>query len=566
MSPPLVAAAPVPFATAWLSGQPRARQLLAGCDARTQRVAAARRAAERPIAPALLAELLAQQRALPPSAARERSLALLGRPGSAVVVTGQQVGLFLGPLYTVHKAASAIAVAAALERESGVPTVPLFWLQTEDHDFPEIDHCLLPGLGPERAGVPLRLSIADAGAAPRLPVAERRLGEDVGACVEQLEEALAELPHAGEVMALVRAAYRPGVPLADAFAALLAELFAEHGLLIFNPRRPAVAALLAPLYRTALDGAAGISAVLEERGRQLAAAGFAEQVHVRPGSPLFFVHLPDAHGPRYRIDPVAVGAAGAAAEAAGFALVGLPGTLSRAEVRRIADEEPLRCSSSALLRPIAQDLLLPTSAYVGGPGEINYLVQSAAIYHLFDRRPPLFVHRARFRLSDARTRALLAELQLQPADAERPRAELLARLAQHAAVPAGVEELPSPEALPAELTADLLARLEALAPAAIALDPELARALRRTRATVERAASRLARRYQRALLGRAQLHAARLDRLLAVLHPAGMPQERALGVPWFAARVGPRALAAAVVAACEPLPFGAGLGLIELSL
>src|SRR5437870_4171845 len=123
------------FARAWQSREMRATALLPAADDAGARIATVRRAAERRVSPDLMAVLRAQQAALPHDAARERSLAALAEGGAATVVTGQQVGLFGGPLFSVYKAASAIAAARALERDGGVPVVPMFWLQTEDHDF-----------------------------------------------------------------------------------------------------------------------------------------------------------------------------------------------------------------------------------------------------------------------------------------------------------------------------------------------------------------------------------------------------------------------------------------------
>src|SRR6185436_19420640 len=88
--------------------------------------------------------VVAQNAGLAPSPARDAHLEALGR-GAAVVVTGQQVGLFLGPLYTIYKAATAVVVARVLAAETGTPVVPVFWLQTEDHDLPEIASCGVAG-------------------------------------------------------------------------------------------------------------------------------------------------------------------------------------------------------------------------------------------------------------------------------------------------------------------------------------------------------------------------------------------------------------------------------------
>jgi len=177
----------------------------------------------------MLDVLREQQSALPASAARQASLDALAKGGVAVVATGQQVGLFLGPLYTFYKAASAVAVARALAAESGVGCVPLFWLQTEDHDFAEIRTCAVAG--PD--GKPVRLELAqDREADSRVSVAQRCLGPEIDAVLDQLGSLLDGQPGAEEVLAILRAQYRPGRSLAAAFAGVLATLFADEGLIL----------------------------------------------------------------------------------------------------------------------------------------------------------------------------------------------------------------------------------------------------------------------------------------------------------------------------------------------
>ena len=215
------------FSSSYLAGDPRALPFLP----RDFRDAAARReatraAAARRASPALLDVLGDQQARLPPSAARDASHAALAAGGSAVVVTGQQVGLFLGPLYSFYKAASAIATARALEAEAGVRVVPLFWLQTEDHDFAEIASCTVAG--DDGAPVTLALPPERAGDA-RVSLAHRRLGAEVTELVDALAAALGAGPEAAEVVSLLRAAYVPGRSPAEAFAHLLASIFADEG-------------------------------------------------------------------------------------------------------------------------------------------------------------------------------------------------------------------------------------------------------------------------------------------------------------------------------------------------
>src|SRR3954470_17420292 len=212
-----------PFAPPFLASEPRATALLFdGFRRREAWRAEVQARRNQPMAPEVLSALATQQRALPPSDRRGRNVELLSQRGTVAVVTGQQVGLFLGPLYTFYKAATAIVWARALEAETGARCVPVFWLQTEDHDFAEIASCHVP---PE-----LRLTLPDTGA--RCSVAHRTLPQEVELLVSALSDALAAQPFAAEILEPLRDAYVPGRPVAQAFAMLLGAVFAEEGLVL----------------------------------------------------------------------------------------------------------------------------------------------------------------------------------------------------------------------------------------------------------------------------------------------------------------------------------------------
>ncbi|TMQ06373.1 MAG: bacillithiol biosynthesis cysteine-adding enzyme BshC, partial [Deltaproteobacteria bacterium] len=322
----------------------------------------------RPLAPEVHRVLVAQNARLPASPARDAHLEAL-RTGAAAVVTGQQVGLFLGPLYTLYKAASAVVFARMLAARTGAPVVPVFWLQTEDHDLPEIASVTVPG----RAGATTLAVPVDAG--NRIAIAHCRLPPEIDGCLDALAEALADgqaaSPHAVAHVARLRRHYRPGARWADAFAGVLAELFAPEGLVMIDPREPALAAAVAPVHARALAEAGPIAAALVANDAELERAGFATAVHVRPGAPLSFFHPAGPLGPRVRLEPVPGRPGGDDA----FAEVGGGAVHSRAELLAALAADPLRFSTSALLRPIAQDTLLPTAAYVGGPAEVGYFAQ-----------------------------------------------------------------------------------------------------------------------------------------------------------------------------------------------
>ncbi|MEY3012399.1 MAG: bacillithiol biosynthesis cysteine-adding enzyme BshC [Pseudomonadota bacterium] len=546
-----------PFAPALLAADPAALRLLPdGFRHASARAAAVAAAAARGVAPGLLAALAAQQARLPSDSARDEALERLGRPGAVAVVTGQQVGLFGGPLYALYKAAAAVRTAQALQAETGAPAVAVFWLQTEDHDLHEIDHAFVPG-----DAEPLRLTarpadaVADAprdaaDAAARRPVGAAPLADAVGAAIDAFADAVGGLPHAERTVALLRACYRPGAGWAEAFAALFAEVFAGTGLLLLNPRDPAIAALTAPLHARCLDEAAPIAAILQTRSKALEAAGFAPQVHVRPEAPLAFF-APDevADGsrgaPRYRLEPRG---------ADQFALIGDPAgrVVDRAALYRALAERPIALSTSALLRPLLQDTLLPTAAYLGGPGEIAYFAQLPPLYAHLGVAMPLIVPRARFRLLDPRSRGLLARLGLPLAQVLGDETALRATLAERAAG----DGFPSPEATEAALLADVLPGLDALGETMARLDPNLQRTAERAGAQVRDTVGKLVQRYA-AALGRRDADAwQRVVRLRALQAPGGVPQERCFCVAWALAWLGPTA-AQTIIA--ETAPFSGEL-------
>jgi uncharacterized protein YllA (UPF0747 family) len=484
------------FSPAFLAGEARARAFLSDDFleplARRTRV---QRAAERVVSARTLAALRELSARLPESPAREAHLTQLGRPGTAVVVTGQQVGLFTGPLYAFYKAASCIAVARTLSAETGVPCVPVFWLQSEDHDFAEIGHCVVA----DQAGALRRLQVSVPEAELGRSVSSLRLGQDVEAALSELATAFDGLPYAAEALRLVRTHYQPGRGFVEAFAGVLAEVFREEGLVFVDPRAKALVDEVRPLHERAVLEEPQLSNLLLARVAALEEAGFEAQVKVRLGVPLSFVHEGGFDGPRQRARP---------------------------------EHPDAVFSSSALLRPIVQDTLLPTAAIVGGPGELNYFAQVGPLYDHFGLPMPMLVPRARFRVVDARARALLETLGRTAAQLEAPRAQVLEALAP----PDGA---PSAKALEAQLLAAIAPVLEQ-----VPADPRLGDALERTRKSLARNISRFGSRYARARAERDEVRVSRVERLQQVLLPDGAPQERVLSLPSMVARYGLQAFKA----------------------
>ena len=308
------------------------------------------------------------------------------RAGARTVVTGQQVGLLGGPLLTLLKAATAVARAAEATRATGVEHVPVFWLASEDHDLAEVDQVSLLS---KQAVETLKLGLSGHGAA----VGGVVLGEGVEALLEQASELLGYAP----VCDLLRECYVPGATLAGAFARLMARLFAAQGLIVMDAAGREFHALGEPVLRAAIERAGELEAALLERTRELEGAGFHAQVLVKAGASLLFL-FDEETGERLALRRVESldpnhregqerderGAQGSDVWKAGSR------SYSTAELLGILEATPERISPNALLRPLFQDTILPTAAYVGGPAEIAYFAQSAVLYErLLGRLTPV---------------------------------------------------------------------------------------------------------------------------------------------------------------------------------
>ncbi len=311
----------------------------------------------------------------PVSPALER----LAQPGTVAVMTGQQVGLFSGPCYTIYKALHAVKLAAWLN-DNGLPAVPVFWLATEDHDFAEVNHAWVFGADHQPRKMEMRRTSIEQ------PVGDVAL---VAPPVRELRAALHGLPFGEEVADLVEETYRAGNTMGKAFNELLRRLLAQFDILYVDPMLPAFRALAAPALRAAVGAAPELTAGVLARNRELAQAGYHAQVHVEEQTSFVFLL---ENGKRLG--------------------------LRRNEEeyvhnsRRFTSQELMdraaSLSPNAILRPVIQDSMLPTVAYIGGPAEIAYLAQSEALYRVLLGRMPVAMPRAGFTILDSRNAATVA--------------------------------------------------------------------------------------------------------------------------------------------------------------
>jgi bacillithiol biosynthesis cysteine-adding enzyme BshC len=353
---------------------------------------------------AVVEELSAQNKTFGGDANTFRNLNRL-RDGAFAVVTGQQVGLFGGPAYSVYKALTAIHVARELTAK-GTNAVPIFWLATEDHDLAEVDHCFFA----KRGGLE-RFDLNPAGIADRR-VGGIALGEGVQEIVTRAASML-EGPFAEEAARILVESYRREETFGSSFAKLMARIFAGRGLVFLDPMSAELHRLSAPTMLRAVKEHEGLARELVARSAELDRAGFHAQVKVAEHSTLVF-RIVD--GQRMALRPANGGLAAGAWHG------------SMDETLLDLEQHPEEFSPSALLRPVIQDTLLPTVAYIGGPAEVAYHAQTSLVYSKLLARAPAILPRAAFTLVPAHVANLLKKYNLDARDIFAARHLLRAKL------------------------------------------------------------------------------------------------------------------------------------------
>jgi bacillithiol biosynthesis cysteine-adding enzyme BshC len=449
------------------------------------------------------------------------------RNGASAVVSGQQVALFGGPLYTFLKAATAIA-RARKATEAGFDTVPVFWLASEDHDFAEVAEVSLP----TRDG----LKTVTLGSAPEVPVPVGgiTLGASAAAALAELQALLGS----NEVTALLGEVYRPETTLAGAFGSVMARLFARWGLVVMDAAEAGFHALGATVLEQAVCEADALRAALVERDTLLVERGYHAQVKVGEQSSLLFL-IEETTGARLPLRRVR--SDGRLHWKAGGQHYTTEGLL------QILQATPERCSPNALLRPVFQDAVLPTSAYIAGPAEIAYFAQSEVIYERILGRATAVLPRLSATLVEPKIAAVMERHEVHLADALTSADTLAQRLGARAMPVEGKRKLAAAgNSLDSELTAvtEWMAQMDAgLGRSADTAASKMRYQMNRLR--------RLAARYQLEKEASLARHA---QAITQALYPGGHLQERVVAGVYFLATQGDALLETLVGAATDACP------------
>jgi bacillithiol biosynthesis cysteine-adding enzyme BshC len=464
-----------------------------------------------------LADLLEQQAVeLDAGDAAKANIAKL-RTGARVVVTGQQVVLFGGPVLILLKAATVVARAREATKATGVEHVPVFWMATEDHDLEEVDQVsLLTKTSVEKLRVGLKLAHA-------VPVGDVVLGPELETVLERATELLEFAP----VSELLRECYTPKdgnrPTLAHAFGRLMSRLFADQGLIVLDAASRGFHALGASTLRYAIEHAEQLQAALMARSAELVKAGYHAQVLTAEGGSTLFL-LDETTGERVALR-LTTSSDGQAQWKAGARVY------STADLIAILDGTPERLSPNALLRPVFQDTLLPTAAYVGGPAEIAYFAQSAVLYEAILGRITPVLPRLSATLLEPAIATVMDRDEVQLPDAMTTAEELAQRLGARA-MP--IEEKRKMAAVGNALDKELGALTDYLS----RMDASLGRAAEVSGSKMLYQMNRLRRMAATFELQKETSLRKHADAITLNVFPDGHPQERVVAGVWFLAKYG----------------------------
>jgi len=449
----------------------------------------------------------------------EAAIGSLSDPGVLVVTTGQQPSLFTGPLYTIHKALSAAALAEVLGRRWGRKVVPVFWIAGDDHDFAEANHASWLNADGALVTAVLRERPPDA---PLLPLYREPLGSEVDGVLAQLEADLPPAEHRGGTLDWLRRHFRPDKTVAGAYGSALAELLAPFGIVCLDSTHAAVKKAAGPLLLEALRKASDIERLLDQRSGDLAGQGTDPGVAAADGATLVMVEAALGRDRLVRTD-------------GGFVTRRGHERFELADLERLVQEEPQRLSPNVLLRPVVESALLPTVAYVAGPGELRYLPLCRPLYERLGVVPQLPVPRWSGILVEHRVDRVLEKFGATLEELLQPGRALESRVVR--------SQLPSETiAILERLRGELAAGYDTLANVARAIDPTIEKTIQNAGKQAQGGTQDVERKLVQHLRKRSEVEMSQVERARTAVLPGGKPQERLITVAPFLSRYGPELL------------------------
>ncbi|UWX56878.1 bacillithiol biosynthesis cysteine-adding enzyme BshC [Chlorobaculum sp. MV4-Y] len=474
-----------------------------------------------------LVELLTRQNTLFGGSERQqREIEKLRSPRCMAIVTGQQTGLFTGPLYTIYKALTAVILARKQkELFPEYDFVPLFWIESEDHDFDEASSTVLfSGSGLEQI---------TAEGAHRLPdqmAGSTLLGASIGETVCQFLDLLPDTEFKPEIAELLRACYDPGITFEIAFARTMNRLFSDHPLILISANDPRFKQLAGEVFCREIETAPASSYDVVAQSSILESMGYPAQTKPRAVNLFYLNQL----GQRLKIEQPSPD---------NFLVLPDRQRYTRHQLIEICQDQPEKFSPNVILRPIVQDTVLPTFAYIGGPGEISYLAQFRKAYEHFDLVMPFVIPRGSFTLVEpkiARTMDKVLKSTGRPSFSRRQVYEAVFEDVQELrkSMVSGGDSVDI-DALFEQVESEVAHSLSTLEPMLVKMDPTLQPTLAASSGQIAKIIDNIKEKTYRAGRRKNDELLQQLDKAELNLFPNGKPQERSINIFYYLNKYGP---------------------------
>ncbi len=451
-----------------------------------------------------------------------------------VVTTGQQPGLFGGPLYSLYKGLSAIAAARALEQELHRPVLPLFWIASEDHDWDEAGTIKVLDSKNRLSQVTLEVEEEHR----HRPIFRVPLSEEIDQVLEAFLSLHPDTDFSSDLHEMLRSGFRRGRTLSDGFQAFIETHLGPLGLHVVPAHDPVLKERSRPMLLRELDAAEERETELNRTADELSKLGYSIQVPILPGGVNIFFEGPAGRERLYRDGPGT------------FHLRHSGERVTRGEVEEAAARDPSVLSPNVLLRPVVENSLFPVLGYVAGPGEIQYYSQLRPVFEGHDLEMPIVLPRHSVTLVERKIGKVLDKFALDLEQLSRPHHELAAELTR--------EEMPEDIRKTLEgLRARVHEAGDELLQGVQSIDATLAGPVEHARNQTFQSFEEVEKKILQALKRQNEIALAQVEKAQIHLFPEGKPQERVLNPVYYLVRYGPdlvRHLLDAFEAA-PPTPF-----------
>ncbi len=350
------------------------------------------------------------------------NISYLKDSSSVAVFTGQQVGIFGGPLFTVYKAISVIKLAEELSAKLKTKVIPLFWLATDDHDFLEVNHIYL--LNPQSQVA--KLEYHPQSEWQGKPMAKVVLDKTINDFLQALEVNLTQTKYRNEVLGKLFEYYKAGENLGTAFAKWLTTLLEKYGLILVNPADENLKRLAVPIFEKEIEQNGTLENILRETNSQLEQNHYHQQIKKKENYLNILVDNGQRSTIRKEKETLVVDASGE--------------KFSSQKLKELLKEKPNLFSPNVVLRPIVQSYLFPTLAYVGGPSEVAYFAQLKDLHKALNINMPVVYPRSALVLLEKKTLEILEKYKLDIKEILAPDIELVINQTVEKTLPADWEE------------------------------------------------------------------------------------------------------------------------------